>query len=228
MFIRVMSTRVMVSFCILVLAMIVGLFGFNFGESIHAETAYSSDNLLRLHILANSNSPSDQDLKLQVRDAVLLAAHEIFSGVASREEAIVYITNNWESMRKIALDTVSNEGFSYDVSLELGNYVFPDRNYGDFLLPAGHYDALRIVIGEGRGENWWCVLFPPLCFVSMDDDKEMDKLVSVATHLEAGDIEFRWKLWDHLRKKEYASTLQQWWQASLNGAHAVSLPLLKF
>src|SRR5690606_19236877 len=120
----------------------------------------TSANLIRLHILANSNSPVDQDLKLQVRDAVLLAAQDIFNGVATKDEAKKYIHDNWDLIRETALKTIREAGFPYDVELQLGTFPFPERDYGNLSLPEGNYEALRIIIGEGKGDNWWCVLFP--------------------------------------------------------------------
>jgi stage II sporulation protein R len=118
-------------------------------------------------VIANSDSPEDQALKLQVRDRLLLTFGETFREVRSMEEARGIIQANLAALEQTACVEIENQGFSYPVEAKLGIYPFPTRVYGDLVYPAGNYEALRVVIGEGKGANWWCVMFPPLCFVDV-------------------------------------------------------------
>lgn len=136
-----------------------------------------SNNVFRLHILANSDSEEDQNLKLLVRDNVLSYMKEIATNVSSKEEAIKLLDAHLDDFHDIARDTIINAGYDYDVCLSIGKFDFPTKVYGDISLPSGMYDALRIEIGEAKGHNWWCVMFPTLCFVdissgSLDEDSK--------------------------------------------------------
>lgn len=126
-----------------------------------------SNNFFRLHILANSDSEADQALKLKVRDNIIEYMNTISYDGLSKKEAINLTSQNLDNFKKIAEDTIQKEGYSYPVSLEIGNFYFPTKEYGNVSLPAGYYDALKIEIGEAKGKNWWCSLFPPLCFVDI-------------------------------------------------------------
>ena len=136
-----------------------------------------SENFFRLHILANSDSEKDQSLKLKVRDNIIEYMNSLtFSGL-SKSEVISLTKENLSKFQEIAEKTIQNEGYDYPVSLEIGNFYFPTKLYGNLSLPAGYYDALKIEIGEAKGKNWWCSLFPPLCFVDIsagviDEDSE--------------------------------------------------------
>ena len=138
-----------------------------------------SDSVFRLHVIANSNSAEDQNLKYIVRDNVLEYMNSITSSVTSKEEIIEIVSNHLEEFRQIAQDTVYENGFNYEVSIEIGNFEFPTKTYGDVSFPAGFYDALKIKIGNADGQNWWCVMFPPLCFIDVssgivpEDSKEV-------------------------------------------------------
>lgn len=134
-------------------------------SGIHQPT--EGDNLIRLHVIANSDSPEDQALKLQVRDRLLLTFGEAFREVRSMEQARDIIEANLAELEQTACAEINSQGFSYPVEAQLGIYPFPTRVYGDSVYPAGDYEALRVVIGEGQGANWWCVMFPPLCFVDV-------------------------------------------------------------
>lgn len=126
-----------------------------------------SDNFFRLHILANSDSDNDQSLKLKVRDAILeyMNTQDFLS--SNKAEVISQIEENLEVYKNIAQNVILNEGYNYPVTLEIGNFYFPTKIYGNISLPSGYYDALRIKIGNANGQNWWCSLFPPLCFVDI-------------------------------------------------------------
>ncbi len=136
-----------------------------------------SDSVFRLHIIANSDSKEDQNLKLLVRDNVLEYMKEISTDVSSKEEVISLIEEHLDDFRNIAISTIRENGFDYNVNLRIGKFDFPTKTYGDISLPSGIYDALRIEIGDAVGQNWWCVMFPTLCFVdvssgSLDDDSK--------------------------------------------------------
>ncbi len=165
-----------------------------------------ANSVFRLHVIANSDSKEDQDLKYIVRDNVLAYMNELCSGVNSKEEAIKIAQAHKEEFRQIALDTIKQNGFNYDVSVEIGNFSFPTKTYGDISLPSGYYDALRIKIGEAKGQNWWCVMFPPLCFVDVssgivpDESKEVmkkdlsDEEFSLISNEDNSEISFKFKL----------------------------------
>lgn len=140
------------------------IWAFSYAITVSSDIA---DSVFRLHILANSDSDEDQNLKLKVRDNVLEYMKNISSDVSSKEEVVTLMKNNLDAFEGIALQTIHDEGYDYDVSLSIGKYDFPTKTYGDISLPAGMYDALRIEIGEAEGHNWWCVMFPTLCFVDV-------------------------------------------------------------
>lgn len=126
-----------------------------------------SDKLLRFHVIANSDSPGDQALKLKVRDKVLNEIGPKIETSKSKEETVSIIRDNMDTIKKIAADEIVRNGKDYSVSVYLGKSTFPAKSYSDITLPAGVYDALKIIIGQGSGKNWWCVMFPPLCFIDI-------------------------------------------------------------
>lgn len=128
-----------------------------------------ADKVVRLHVLANSDSEEDQALKLQVRDAVLERAEDLLAQSASRAEAEGTLRGQLLEFERLAEAVVREAGYDYQVTAELTDMEFPTREYEDFTLPAGEYLALRILIGEAEGQNWWCVVFPPLCTAASAD-----------------------------------------------------------
>ena len=126
-----------------------------------------SDAVFRLHVIANSNSDEDQKLKLLVRDALLDYMNIISSDCSTKEEAISLAIEHQNEFQDIAEQTILNNGYNYSVKININNFYFPTKNYGDISLPAGFYDALRVEIGEAKGKNWWCVMFPSLCFIDV-------------------------------------------------------------
>lgn len=141
-----------------------------------ALTAYSyatniseglAEDIFRLHILANSDSEEDQALKLKVRDAVLEYIKTLTADMSDKQAVIELSKTHSEDFKKIAEQTIEENGYDYSVTIEIGNFYFPTKYYGNISLPAGNYDALKIEIGKAKGQNWWCSLFPPLCFVSV-------------------------------------------------------------
>lgn len=126
-----------------------------------------SDNMFRLHVLANSDSKEDQALKYKVRDSLLSYMNSLCVNCKTKQEAISLVEKNKYTFEQIAKNTIKEQGYSYPVTINIGNFEFPTKTYGDISLPAGYYDALRVEIGEAKGQNWWCVMFPPLCFVDI-------------------------------------------------------------
>lgn len=139
------------------------LLSFNYSQSISCNL---SDSVLRLHIIANSDSSTDQELKLKVRDNIIEYINTLTSSYSDKKDVISMVNNHLDSFKEIALNTIKENGYNYDVNIEIGNFHFPTKSYGDISFPAGNYDALKIEIGDAIGQNWWCVLFPPLCFVN--------------------------------------------------------------
>ena len=131
-----------------------------------------ADRVVRLHVLANSDSEEDQALKLLVRDAVLERATALLERTESRAEAETLLRESLPELEAIGEETVRANGYSYDVAAELEDTSFPTKDYDGFSLPAGEYLALRILIGAGAGQNWWCVVFPPLCTAASADVPE--------------------------------------------------------
>ena len=129
---------------------------------IHGE-AEIYDNVVRLHVIANSDSEEDQNLKLAVRDAVLKKTQDLFKNCKTKAEAEKSVAQNLTLIEETARNTVVSKGYDYDVSVEIGEEEYPTKNYEGCCFPAGKYMSLRIKIGEAVGQNWWCVLFPPLC-----------------------------------------------------------------
>lgn len=129
------------------------------------------NSTVRLHVLANSDSEADQALKLKVRDKIVERMSSY--NAKSKEEALEYIENDMDKLKEIAEECIKNEGFNNPVTIEIGEESYPTREYEDFALPAGKYTSLRVIIGNGEGQNWWCVLYPPLCTsyaIEYDDD----------------------------------------------------------
>ncbi len=140
-----------------------------------ADEAEIYDACVRLHVIANSDSESDQELKLKVRDKLLEKVDEYEA--KDKKEAIYLLEENKEELITLAKEVVSKEGEDYNVKIEIGLEDYPTRTYEDFSLPAGEYTSVRVIIGEGKGQNWWCVLYPPLCTssaIKYDEDAYID------------------------------------------------------
>ena len=119
------------------------------------------NSTVRLHVLANSDSDKDQELKLKVRDALLERVNALEA--TTKDEALKKINENKQELEEIAKEVIEENGYSYGVKIEIGKEYYETRYYEDFALPAGEYTSVRVIIGEGQGKNWWCVLYPPLC-----------------------------------------------------------------
>lgn len=165
--------------------------------------------MIRLHVIANSDSEADQALKLQVRDQVLTLATDILRRADSREQAERDIEAALPDLQAAAADEIAAQGYSCGVTARLERAEFPEKDYDGFSLPAGEYLALRVVIGEGQGRNWWCVVFPPLCTAAASDWEE----TAIACGMEGEDVslmageagyvlKFRsLELWESLRQR---------------------------
>ncbi len=146
------------------LALLIGLVFSLLSAALATETRDGiKEKIIRLHVIANSDSEEDQKLKLSVRDKVLTLADELTKDCSTIEETKEVISSNLENFEILAEDICKASGFTYKADAVLDESAFPTKNYDSFSLPAGKYEALRIVLGKGKGENWWCVLFPPLC-----------------------------------------------------------------
>ena len=131
-----------------------------------------SDKVVRLHVLAHSDSEEDQALKQKVRDRILACAEPLLTGAADRREAEALLRGRLPELERMAAEEIRANGYDYAVTVELEDTVFPTREYEGFTLPAGKYLALRAVIGAGEGRNWWCVVFPPLCAAASSEVPE--------------------------------------------------------
>lgn len=126
-------------------------------------------DVLRMHIIANSDSTQDQNLKLAVRDRLLQSSEEIFGDCSSISEAEINVSENLELIEEISKEVINENGYDYTVKAELVNMEFDTRTYENFTMPSGTYDAVRVTIGQAEGQNWWCVMYPPLCIPASSD-----------------------------------------------------------
>lgn len=151
-----------------------------------------NEKLIRFHVIANSDSKSDQELKLKVRDAVLKEIGPKLESSANKEESKKILNDNLDLIKDTAIQEIIKNGKSYPVSVTLGKSLFPVKMYNDITLPPGEYDALKVVIGGGEGANWWCVMFPPLCFIDITrgitSEETGDRLKSVLNQQEYDSI----------------------------------------
>ena len=131
-----------------------------------------ANNVIRFHVLANSDSTIDQNLKDQVRLAILTEFEETLSTFPNIETTRTLLTENLPNMQALAEDIIAREGFTYPVSANISQVFFPTRTYGNMSFPPGEYEAVQLIIGEGRGSNWWCLMFPPLCYVDMTSTEQ--------------------------------------------------------
>lgn len=171
-----------------------------------------SENIFRLHILANSDSDEDQALKLKVRDEIIDYIKTLTDGKTDKQTVIKLTKEHTNDFKQIAENVIKENGYDYQVEIEIGNFYFPTKYYGNISLPAGNYDALRIKIGKAEGQNWWCSLFPPLCFVNVSSgviDEEGNQYLKENLSDEefeiissnSSEIEFKFKIIEMINKK---------------------------
>lgn len=186
---------------------------FSAGSYSLAISSDLSQSVFRLHVLANSDSKEDQELKLKVRDNLLDFMNEICSNCSTKEEAMKIANENKDNFQEIAENTIKENGFNYSVKININNFYFPTKSYGDISLPAGYYDALRVEIGEAKGQNWWCVMFPSLCFIdvssgivdknakeNLEDNLEDESYEIISQNQEKSDVKFKFKIIEFFAK----------------------------
>lgn len=162
-------------------------------------------DVVRLHVVANSDSEEDQAVKLLVRDAVLEEAARWYGDATSMEEASAVLCTHLQSLTGTARKVLEEQGFSYSAQAEMTEMYFTTRDYGSFRLPAGRYRTLRVTLGEGAGKNWWCVVFPTLCLPAASQDNALLTLPDGEREVVEGqgDYQVKWKaveLWQALRE----------------------------
>ena len=184
---------------------------------VNAVSANISSSVFRLHVIANSDSADDQNLKYLVRDALIDYMNSVSKNSNSKDEAISIAYQHKSDFYKIAKKVINDNGYDYNVNISIGNFTFPTKNYGDISLPAGYYDALKVEIGNASGQNWWCVMFPPLCFVDIstgivpEDSKETikDSLhteeYNLINNAQTADVKFKFKLLEFFQNIKLAN-----------------------
>lgn len=184
---------------------------------VNAVSANISSSVFRLHVIANSDSAEDQNLKYLVRDALIDYMNSVSKNSNSKDEAISIAYQHKSDFYKIAKKVINDNGYDYNVNISIGNFTFPTKNYGDISLPAGYYDALKVEIGNASGQNWWCVMFPPLCFVDTstgivpEDSKETikDSLhteeYNLINNAQTADVKFKFKLLEFFQNIKLAN-----------------------
>lgn len=178
-------------------------------NKIEACTYDYKEKLIRFHVLANSDSEEDQNLKLKVRDAIIDYLQPKLINSSSIEESEQIIISEYNNLEKIGKNIIKENGYNYDIKVGIDYSNFPAKQYSNVVLPAGEYKALRIIIGSGQGKNWWCVMFPPLCFVDEQKgtiDKETDarlrevlteeeyEMVTQKSATEVNKVKFKFKI----------------------------------
>lgn len=158
-----------------------------------------ANEIIRFHVLANSNSKEDQEVKLKVKNEVVSYMQKELSSCSSKEEAKQILKNNDRKILQIATRVLRQNGYRYSLKSEMSKVYFPVKNYGDLSFPAGTYDAYRILIGNAEGKNWWCVMFPSLCAVnetySVVPEESKDTLKNVLTEEEYESIDTKYHFW---------------------------------
>ena len=170
-----------------------------------------ASKILRFHVLANSDAVCDQAVKLEVRDAVGTYLQPLLKNADSLDETKRIVERNLDKIVEVSKDILEKNGYEYEVSAGIKNVDFPEKTYGSYKFPKGKYEALQIVIGEGKGQNWWCVLYPNMCFkgtvfeVIEEDAKEALQEVlnpwEYADVFESEEIEFRFKFLEYFRER---------------------------
>lgn len=156
------------------------------GLWLRQEQKELAGSMIRLHVIANSDREDDQALKLAVRDKVLVEAAGLYPPEATLEQARSALEANLTNLAQVGQAVVDEAGYDYPVRVELTDCWFPTKDYGQFALPAGNYSALRVVVGEGAGQNWWCVAFPPLCLGAVSESVEQAAQAGLFTDEQAG------------------------------------------
>ena len=161
-----------------------------------------NENLIRLHVLANSDSVADQQLKLKVRDAIINYLAPYLKEASTKNEAEQVILKQKNTLIEIGKQVVAMNGADYPVEVQIGTFDFPIKSYGSLVLPAGQYEAVRVLVGRAEGSNWWCVLFPPLCFIDITNVVAIppDKCMGENSGHQDMNVEFKSKIAEVWRK----------------------------
>lgn len=182
--------------------------GWNFflsaGNAQNTNALLSQKEFVRFHVIANSDSPFDQNVKLKVRDKVLEYLSPQLEGASSVIEAKAIVHSHREAIIEIANRMLTENGANYLANIDIGVYEFPVKSYGAIVVPAGNYQAVRILLGEALGKNWWCVLFPPLCFIDINSSVAAQPVAAARQASESephsNKAEFKWMLYELLRR----------------------------
>ncbi|MPL60639.1 hypothetical protein SDC9_06200 [bioreactor metagenome] len=174
---------------------IIGWLLLAYNQEMGLSSVNAQASMIRFHVLANSDSIQDQEIKLKVRDAVIKYLSPHLKGVSDSSVARQIIFEKQDELIHVAQQVLEVNGVSYPVKLDIGIFDFPIKSYGKITLPAGKYEAVRILLGKAEGKNWWCILFPPLCFIDITNAAAVpavagdNKAVS-----QTNDIQFKWKI----------------------------------
>lgn len=168
--------KIILSLILVVLASLI-----SYGVEAYQGMSRLNDKVIRLHVIANSNTFEDQQLKLKVRNNIIDNFNDEFQLISSKDKSQEKIISKINEIRDEASDIIKADGYNYDVNVYYGNYNFPRKQYDDIVLPQGSYDALRIEIGKAEGDNWWCVMFPPLCFLDFGNTESSEPVFDIDT-----------------------------------------------
>lgn len=168
--------------------------------SFEGECKEIRSSVLRMHVLANSDSEEDQNLKLAVRDRLLKETEELFASAQTKEEAEAAAIERISYLEAAAKDEIQKHGYDYDVKIEVGKAWFDTREYGNITLPAGNYKAVNVYIGKAEGKNWWCVMFPQLCLPAACGDELESVLTEEQSNITQGDYKIEFYLVELFQK----------------------------
>lgn len=193
-------------------ALVAVVFGVLWSQKSHLQESYASE-VVRFHVLANSNSEADQELKLSVRNQVGAYVEKLLDGVESKEETLQVIGEHLPEIEQVAEAEVARQGKNYPVTARIEQVDFPVKVYGQYHMPAGEYTSLQVKIGEAKGKNWWCVMYPNMCFagntyevVEGEEKKQMYQVFTVYEYkklIESPDKEIHFKYFTKLEDKLY-------------------------
>lgn len=208
----------MISILSILLFIYTSMCAFSYAQTVSSDIA---ESVFRLHVIANSDSKEDQELKYKVRDSLINYMNSLCQNCQTKAESVEIAKEHLADFQKIAEKTIKENGYNYSVNISIGNFEFPTKTYGDISLPAGYYDALRVQIGEAKGQNWWCVMFPPLCFIDVtsgvvpDESKEelqenMSKEdYAIISDNDSTEIKFKFKLLEFFTNNGFLTAKNQ-------------------
>ena len=169
--------KIMIADVSVALALVLSVFMYAV-EDFSAGCENVKESVLRLHVIANSDSEEDQQLKLKVRDAIIETGAVLLGECENKEEAAFLVQEQSAYLKETAERVIREEGKDYEVAVEIGQEMYPTRTYENATLPAGEYLSLRVIIGEGAGRNWWCVVFPPMCVSAAAEEQTLETVLN--------------------------------------------------